>query len=334
MSHSYIFSFDTLKLDKKLNKIILLLAIFLVFGFFHLIIHLLDIVKIEEFSWNISDLQFKMQTLRDHASRTEIDVLFIGGSAAGTGLNPKIFDAEYKKLRKNEIFSFNAAINGINIHEILIKDIYTPISKPKTIIYAISMHIFKNSPELEFAIKQDIKNVMDSGYNLNNYRLQLNNYIMTKLEFPNLDMTSQHVDPLTPDLDQRGFTHLKGAFPHPLTATRFSSKIPGRLLTSFENTILWCKENNIRMIVLNMPVGKTCYSNIVDGNYYDFVAQIKEVIDKHDVIFWNINDEFNFLDEEFFDLAHLNINGASKLSKIVSSKFSELNTIDELFFKN
>lgn len=96
---------------------------------------------------------------------------------------------------------------------------------------------------------------------------------------------------------------------------------PGRIQTSFaylDRLFHLCKNENIRLLVVNMPLSADNQKMLPPGFYTDFRKHLKQCTTAAGVKFIDACDQ-NFTKDEFSDTAHLNEIGAVKLEKLIGS---------------
>ena len=91
-----------------------------------------------------------------------------------------------------------------------------------------------------------------------------------------------------------------------------------------------CKENNIRLIVVNMPVTPQ-YENLVPTELRPrWPKEAKEATEKYGFAFFDLNDKKVFSKGDFLDLAHLNRRGSLKLNDLISKEIAKRNLLSGL----
>ncbi len=96
---------------------------------------------------------------------------------------------------------------------------------------------------------------------------------------------------------------------------------PGRIQTSFaylDRLFHLCKNENIRLLVVNMPLSADNQKMLPPGFYTDFRNHLKQCTTAGGVKFIDASEQ-NFTRGEFSDTAHLNEIGAVKLEKLIGS---------------
>jgi RNase H-fold protein (predicted Holliday junction resolvase) len=91
-----------------------------------------------------------------------------------------------------------------------------------------------------------------------------------------------------------------------------------------------CKKNNIRLIVVNMPVTES-YENLVPSELRSrWPSEIQEATKKYGFEVLDFNDKHVFTTEDFLDSAHLNGKGSLKLNDLVSKEIARRGLVRDL----
>ncbi len=81
-----------------------------------------------------------------------------------------------------------------------------------------------------------------------------------------------------------------------------------------------CKENNIKPILILLPVSETYYSNIDIEMYNRLIENCNSICDINKISFYNYFFDNRFLMNDFHDSDHLCTSGAAKISKIINDE--------------
>jgi hypothetical protein len=97
-------------------------------------------------------------------------------------------------------------------------------------------------------------------------------------------------------------------------------------LNKIEAIIEQCKQRNIQVLLISMPVYKT-YAERVNSHKVSKIHQSAEkVAKKYDNVFYlNLFSDTTFMDSDFFDPDHLNHQGAKKCTQIVNAFMNQNN---------
>jgi len=341
------FSFNTLKLNKnaKFPGMLVFLLLFLILFeiFFSLPSNQIKTKKLYKPTLRFKEVYPKVQYLNEWSQNRHINVIFIGDSHMAQAVNPEVFDSEYKRISKQPLFSFNGSLNGVTttVYDILIRDFYAPVTTFDCIIYGTSAKMInsgsKSLLEITNMFKSDLMYAPQMSYieekfrlNLYHYRIYINGYITSFLNFPSLLTVEQRPSQM-PSFNKRGFVNLKKTSKHikpKVQDHRFENfTTTGYLTESLENTAGWCRENNVKLILVNLPVHKYFNTHFPNGDadYQDYISTLKNIALKYNALFWDADGQYEFSDEEFFDISHLNTKGAYRLSKLLAKEYSTKN---------
>lgn len=106
------------------------------------------------------------------------------------------------------------------------------------------------------------------------------------------------------------------------TASEFSRRVKRFKEETYKNQLAWlnkcldyCKDNNIRPVLLNLPVSDVAVKMFSPRVYEKCVAAMKDVANKHDVTFVDLQASGKFVFSDFGDAVHMNEVGGKKLVK-------------------
>ena len=93
------------------------------------------------------------------------------------------------------------------------------------------------------------------------------------------------------------------------------SKNLGRL----KNMLVVCREKNIKVILVTMPVTSYYRDNIDNKKLTAIVRECNVLANREEVSYLNLFDDTRFTNDDFYDADHLNATGAKKCSRIVDA---------------
>ncbi|MDO5510291.1 MAG: hypothetical protein Q4F57_06315 [Weeksellaceae bacterium] len=92
----------------------------------------------------------------------------------------------------------------------------------------------------------------------------------------------------------------------------------------FERIKNYCIQHNIKLILVSVPKMRL-YNDFMGKEVLDARNQLAaDLVDNQHVIFWNDDRLFDDNTEYFFDLNHLDVNGAAEYSHIISQRLEAL----------
>lgn len=91
-----------------------------------------------------------------------------------------------------------------------------------------------------------------------------------------------------------------------------------------------CKKNNIRLVVVNMPVTDS-YENLVPTELRSrWPSEIQDAANKYGFEVLDFNDRHIFTAQDFMDTAHLNEKGSLKLNDLLSREIARRGLVNDL----
>ena len=84
-----------------------------------------------------------------------------------------------------------------------------------------------------------------------------------------------------------------------------------------------CKEKQIKVIIINMPVTSYYADNVSTVKRKKIINECKQLCVPEKVFYLNLFQDGRFNNNDFYDVDHLNVEGAKKCSKIVSDFIDE-----------
>lgn len=84
-----------------------------------------------------------------------------------------------------------------------------------------------------------------------------------------------------------------------------------------------CYKRNVRVILVNTPTWHTYYENLNEKQLAKMYALVEEIREKRPDVKWvDMMKNEHFVENDFYDAAHLNENGARKVSEILNLYFN------------
>jgi hypothetical protein len=317
---------------KLISSILFVVVVIVIFALF-------NFIYIEHLAKNKLSYRKEMMYNKfvSNLTNNSLDYLFLGDSHTAKGLNPKYIP-----------ISYNNGIDGGNMFmiysELLSKHYSSKSFRTKTIVLEIDLNFFRHAATGDLPASNSL-NVYTSSKNkslLSRYNLTIFKDYLLK-SFPILghgeDFYYLGNKDLTPvSLD--GYIAANGNFSKEdrVKAARIDyhnlfynqTLINNMSLLYFNLTMQYALKNNITLVFIKYPFAKEIddqliENNISKDNFYAFIyGYIRD----------NYRRNFTVLDyyylfynqpEYFDDSTHLNIYGAEKLAKVVSSDLRKLN---------
>jgi len=346
---SSIFNFDTYQARWRVP---LWLFFFLVFVIMVEVILRIPVVTDrlpdpEPLLWPAMPVTAKMEYFRAFETERGIDVLFVGNSAMQNGLNPEVFDSARSHNHESEPGSFNAAIEGFPPSAMLMfLKIYLRYSSPKTIFYGLlpvdlndnnpwareATDKVKHSPLVQAECKCSLRGhlieaLLEYSY-LYRYREVLYRMLITGGQPPK-------VPPIA--FDKRGYHSAmrrlsdisaedREQFYNNAAVVGYSPE--GAELESLQELITFVNDNDIDLILVNMPLADDFYNNFDSPKHYQsYLTIINDIASEFGIPvidLENLPSPVGFEDQHFSDFTHLNRLGADKLSRLLAEMNSTL----------
>jgi hypothetical protein len=95
------------------------------------------------------------------------------------------------------------------------------------------------------------------------------------------------------------------------------------VLKVLENVIDICKKHNVEIDLVVAPLSKKYISLLPNNDYTFLFSSILEIAKNKSIKIHNFYKDNNFNDADFYDIDHLNKQGAEKLSKLLSAQIKE-----------
>jgi hypothetical protein len=105
-----------------------------------------------------------------------------------------------------------------------------------------------------------------------------------------------------------------------LRHTHFDTNIFNYNKTILDQIIKWCNAKNVKLVFITFPAYDT-YKDKLDNNQLQETINYMDLIGERNdnVYYFNLLNENDFIQEDFFDADHLNEIGASKLTKKINN---------------
>lgn len=346
MHLSSIFNFSTYQARWRLSPwvIYLLLLLCLVELTLHMPVITDHLPKPELTLWHAELIQSKLDYLKAFEATRGVDVLFIGNSTMQAGVNPQLFDLARGKQESTAQGAFNGSLEGLPPYgALMFLEIYLRDSRPTTVIYGITAQdLNSNSPWA-----QDVTDrVKYSPLALAEARRGLRGQLIASLlEYSNLYRYRFVLHQLLlrggiasppPEVyfDTRGFHAIKGRLADVPAAERgiyynnagvLNYSIQGEQLESLRRLIAYCADNDIRLILVNMPLADDYYGHFDSlEDYQTYLSTATELASEFEIPFWDMEGlppARGFDDTHFADFNHLNQFGAEKLSRLLAERY-------------
>jgi len=84
-----------------------------------------------------------------------------------------------------------------------------------------------------------------------------------------------------------------------------------------EKTLSFCSQENIAVLVINMPLTKQNIALIPKGSYQQYVSTLAHTCQQWNCSFVDLNQGSNFPTSTFYDTSHMNATGGKKLVDII-----------------
>jgi hypothetical protein len=297
--------------------------------------------------WHMPLIQTKMDYLKTFEETRGIDVLFIGNSTTQAGIDPQAFDKARGNSTINSPGAFNGSLEGLPPYGVLLfLEIYLKYTQPEIIIYGLTpQDLNSNSPwahDVVSRLKRSPMALAEAGRgfqgHMNAWFLK-NSYLYRYRFILHQMLLGGEVNRSRTNVyfDDRGYHPIKrklsdipkeerGGFYNKAGVLNYSTE--GEQLSSLKRLIELCKDKNIPLILVNMPLAED-YNNNFDSleDYYLYLSTVAILANETNIPYWNMGNfpEFNgFKDNHFGDFNHLNLSGAEKLSQMIGMRFRNL----------
>lgn len=272
---------------------------------------------------------------RDYLDKNspEIETLILGSSHSFYGFNPIYFTTK----------TFNAShiSQYLNYDFEIMKKYDTSLNQLRTIVLPISYFTLFGKLEegseswrvknymLYYGLKTstsltDYTEVLSIKTKVNLRRLG-SYYIKSKpaTSCTNLGWGNTHKSENAKDLTKTGKT---AAIRHSkdINAIKFKNILIDNKLI-LHSIIKWCKNRNIRVVLLTPPAFKSYRQNLNKMQLNKTIEIAKRIdLSYNNCIYLNLLNDTNFIAKDFYDADHLSEIGAKKLSKLINEKINTL----------
>jgi hypothetical protein len=276
-----------------------------------------------------NDYGFKKEYLDKNAS--EIETMILGSSHSFYGFNPVYFTTK----------TFNAShiSQSLNYDFEIIKKYQSDLKQLKTIILPISYFTLfwklEAGPE-SWRVKNYIlyygletsnsyanySEVLSNKINMNLKRL--GSYYITgnsAISCTSLGWGSNYKSKNARDLIETGKNASLRHSKH-INDIKYKNILRDNKQT-LNYIIAWCKNRNIRIVLLTPPAFKSYHQNL-NKTQLNLTIEIAEKIDSNNnnCIYLNLLNDTSFVAKDFYDADHLSEIGAEKLSKLINEKIN------------
>ncbi len=267
-----------------------------------------------------------------------IETLILGPSHTYMGLNPKYFNSKAFNLAANSqpLKYDNELFHKFKKHLTNLKTVIIPVSyKTLTVgeneLYADKIHIAPY--HIYYNLDLVNKTALEYSYLLSFDRkssfYKIFNYLTSDYdELILCDESGWNPSRTTNNRDDKFFemTVKRKSKSDPLENFDIKKKALRQNKVYIEEIVTYCNLKNINVILLTTPVHKVLYKSkddpklkIVENTCLELVHAYKNCF------FINELQDTRFTNIDFYDISHLNVDGATVLSKIVNKKIESLN---------
>ncbi len=267
-------------------------------------------------------------------------IVFTGSSQTYTGISPHVFDERLKVISQQDVNSVNVSVLGsvVTVERDFIRNLIIP-NHPKIILYGIEMRALKSeSQDEDYYLVSDFRNKA-LGYAVSQRSAIGRDVLIWLLKHSNLMRYRDNFhewfsgirpinggEDLLTKVDDLGFgpfsskvgkseANIKNQFV-PFTVDQATRQ---KLIDIRTN----CQESGVQCILLNTPLHRLAYSYITP----DEEALYQSVLLEAKLPIWDFNTEACRVllgDASFFNLNHLNANGAEKFSQMIADVYGEI----------
>lgn len=272
-----------------------------------------------------NDYQLKKEYLNNHAN--EIETLILGSSHSFYGINPTYF--------KSKTFNASHISQTLNYDFEILQQYHSDFKNLKTIVLPISYFtLFENlkiGSESWRVKNYTIYYEMDSYESLfrysevlsNPFRINLKRIILyyllneSEISCSSLGWGTVYQSKNAQDLIETGKA---AAQRH----TYFNSENNSYKKIFHENILIlnsianWCKERNVKLILLTPPAYDTYRKNLNSEQLKITIETTQKITTNNNCLYLNLLDDTRFYAKDFYDADHLSEIGAAKLSALVN----------------
>jgi hypothetical protein len=264
-------------------------------------------------------------------------IVFTGSSQVYAGISPHVFNDHIKSITGQTVQSVNVSLFGsvVTIERDFIRNLILP-NHPQIVLYGIEMRALKSEGFSEdYIVVSDFKNkplgyalsresFLERGLllwllqhsNLVQYRDNLRGWL-TGARKINQGVYSSSVD----DLGYAPFPNTSSQNPDNIQ-TQFipfhRDDLADQMMVDIETS---CKQSGVQCILLNMPIHQIAYQYISPQEE----AQYQQILKDADLPIWDFNTancRALLGDENFYNVNHLNSNGAIVFSKMIAEVYA------------
>ncbi|MDB4710838.1 hypothetical protein OAF16_03815 [Flavobacteriales bacterium] len=276
-----------------------------------------------------NDYEFKKEYLDKNAS--EIETMILGSSHSFYGFNPVYFTTK----------TFNAShiSQSLNYDFEIIKKYQSGLKQLKTIVLPISYFTLFGKLEAGSESWRFKNYIIYYGLGTSNSYADYSEVISNKLYVNQKRLVSYYIKGNSAiSTTSLGWgTNYKSKNARDLIETgntaalRHSKDINDikyeNILRDNEQTlnsiIAWCKNRNIRIVLLTPPAFKSYRQNLNKTQLNVTIEIAKKIdLDNNNCIYLNLLNDTSFVAKDFYDADHLSEIGAEKLSKLINEKIN------------
>lgn len=257
------------------------------------------------------DKSFKNAITRDY------DLLILGNSRMYRGINPDEFS----------IKTFNFSHDNDSYNQLYYKLKYV-IKKHKISYLILGIDYF------QFSLFSTSRNYAYGDYLGEEYLLDYSKRNLLRLKLDHYISTINPKNFMAAIVNMNSMATLRdnGQYIVPGIAKEddFISRKINRLEiqeTYFDRIIGLCKNNNIKVFLVMLPVRSNELNSYSKNEIAEFESYINKKVDKENVFYLNFSTNNNYRTEDYTDITHLSEKGAIKFSKMLND--SIVNIIDQ-----
>jgi len=266
-------------------------------------------------------------------------IIFTGSSQVYTGVSPHIFDDHIKEISGQEVYSVNASVLAsiITIERDLIRNLFIP-NHPQVILYGIEMRAvkteslsedffsltdFKNKAvgyavTRESTIERDLLLWLLEHSNWARYRDNFREWLTGSREINQGNYIGQGVDDVGyapfPNVPSQDTTNNGQFVPFSVADTT------RQMMVDLGTT---CNQSGVQCILINMPLHQVSYQFITDEEE----SQYRQLLTEAKLPIWDFNTPTcreTLGDSAFFNMNHLNSDGAVVFSKMLADIYAQV----------
>jgi len=310
----------------------------------------------EPLLWHRPEVETKIRQMQALQADAPIDLMFVGSSVAYTGINPDVFDSEFRALTGRSVVSYNAGLAALSVSMVdaFVEEVFSRYATPKAMILLLSPRdVNRNNSYNQLMIEE----VLSSAYGrawlttgveaalagfllehsqLYRYRGWIVLAALNGLRVPRV-LPRAYDDP---NFDSRGYVanrgrlteHLAGgaASGQEVAAVSFRAFDPsGQESSALGKLIRYCRAAGIRLVILNMPMNRYLVASFEHpaDDIVTYMNTLTALTNQYRVPLWDANAlpaDSAFADDEFSDVFHLNVTGADKLTRLAATWYAQL----------